>query len=219
MSNKVDRSMFEDEEDYQGYLQFVEQIGKQRAESINRIAKNSKNWEQFEEPRVVDLKYYQLLEGEGVRHAIYVSGCFFNCRDCYNKSIQIQSQGYILTKEIEDEFIGRLEDPSVDGVTFVGGEPLTSAKLLIPMAERIREEHPDKTIWAYTGFLAEDILDMKESMQYELFSLSDVVVDGQFITELRDEANLAAFRGSSNQRLVDVKKTIEQGKVVEYDLN
>lgn len=210
--------MFEDEEDYQGYLQFVEQLGKQRAENINRVAEISKNWRQFDEPRVVDLKYYQLLEGEGVRHTIYVSGCFFNCVDCYNKSIQIQSQGYVLTKDMEDEFLGRLDDPSVDGVTFVGGEPLTSAKLLIPMAKRIRKEYPDKTIWTYTGYLAEHLLDKKDSMQYTLFELSDVVVDGQFITELRDEADLAPFRGSSNQRLVDVKETIKQNKVVEYQL-
>lgn len=210
--------MFKDEEDYQGYLQFIEQIGKQRAENINRMGKMSKSWQQHEEPKVADLKYYQLLEGEGVRHTIYVSGCLFNCRDCYNKKIQIQEEGYTLTKEMEDEFLGRLDDPSVDGITFVGGEPLMSANLLIPMAKRIRKEYPDKTIWTYTGYLAEDLLDKKDSLQYTLFELSDIVVDGQFITELRDEANLAAFRGSSNQRLVDVKETIKQNKVVEYEL-
>ncbi len=214
----VDRDLFEDEEDYQGYLKFVEQIGKKRSENIQRVANASKNWKQFDEPKVVDLKYYQLLEGEGVRHTIYVSGCFFNCLNCYNKSIQIQSQGYTLTKDMEDEFLNRLDDPFVDGVTFVGGEPLTSAKLLIPMANRIRNEHPTKTIWTYTGYLAEDILDNKDSMQYELFALSDVVVDGQFITELRDETNLEPFRGSSNQRLIDVEQTLQQNKIVEYEL-
>lgn len=214
----VDRDLFEDEEDYQGYLKFVEQIGKKRSENIQRVANASKNWKQFDEPKVVDLKYYQLLEGEGVRHTIYVSGCFFNCLNCYNKSIQIQSQGYTLTKDMEDEFLNRLDDPFVDGVTFVGGEPLTSAKLLIPMANRIRDEHPTKTIWTYTGYLAEDILDNKDSMQYELFALSDVVVDGQFITELRDETNLEPFRGSSNQRLIDVEQTLQQNKIVEYEL-
>lgn len=216
---EADRSLFKDEEDYQGYLKFIKQIGEQRAKTIDRIGKISKSWEQYPEPKVADLKYYQMLEGEGVRHTIYVSGCLFNCRDCYNKRIQIQEEGYTLTKGMEDEFLGRLEDPMVDGVTLVGGEPLMSAKLLIPLSKRIREEHPTKTIWIYTGYLAEDILDMKDTQQYELFSMADVVVDGQFITELRDEANLEPFRGSSNQRLVDVKATLDSGEVIEYELN
>lgn len=214
----IDKNLFRDEEDYQGYLQFIEEIGEKRANAINRVGKISMNWKQYEEPRVVELKYHQMLEGEGVRHTIYVSGCMFNCVDCYNKSIQIQSEGYILTKDMEDEFLSRLNDPMVDGVTFVGGEPLMSAKLLLPMAKRIREEHPDKTIWTYTGYLAEDILSRPDTKQYELFKASDVVVDGQFITELRDEANLEPFRGSSNQRLIDVDKTIDSGKIIEYEL-
>lgn len=218
MDKDVDKSLFKDEEDYQGYLEFIDKIDKNRAKTLNRIGKISISWKQYDEPRVVDLKYYQMLEGEGIRHTIYVSGCYFNCKDCYNKSIQIQSEGYVLTKEMEDKFISKLADSSVSGVTFVGGEPLINAKLLIPLARRIRKELPDKTIWTYTGYLAEDILSMKNTMQYELFSLSDVVVDGQFVTELRDETNLKPFRGSSNQRLVDVKKTLSMNKAVEYEL-
>lgn len=212
------KSQFKDEEDYQGYLKFIDEIGKKRAENINRIGKISKSWGQYDEPKVADLKYYQALEGEGIRHTIYVTGCLFNCLNCYNKKIQIQSEGYTLTKEMEDEFLSRLKDPLVDGVTFVGGEPLMSASLLIPMAERIRKEYPEKTIWTYTGYLAEDILDKKESLQYELFSMSDVVIDGQFITELRDDSNLKPFRGSSNQRLIDVRNTINSGEIKLYEL-
>lgn len=211
--------MFEDEEDYQGYLKFKEQLDKNRLNSINRIGKISKSWEQYEEPKVADLKYYQLLEGEGVRHTIYVSGCFFNCKNCYNKKIQIQTEGYTLTKEMEDEFLSKLDNPMVDGVTFVGGEPLMSAKLLLPMAKRIRKEYPDKTIWMYTGYLVDDVLDREDSMQYELMKEVDVLIDGQFITEFRDEGDLKPFRGSSNQRLIDIKKTLAEGEIVEYELN
>lgn len=210
--------LFIDEEDYQGYLAFIDKLGKNRAKTLNKMGQISKSWEQYDEPRVADLKYYQMLEGEGIRHTIYVSGCYFNCLGCYNKKIQIQSEGYVLTKEMENEFLSKLADPLVHGVTFVGGEPLMSAKLLIPLAKRINEEFPNKTIWTYTGYLAEDILTMKNTMQYELFCLSDVIIDGQFVAELRDEANLEPFRGSSNQRLIDVKETLNTNKIIEYNL-
>lgn len=202
------------EEDYQGYIQWQEKLEANRYKAIKRRGLASLQFNQYEHPKIAEVKYNQVLEGEGLRCSLYVTGCPFACKNCYQKSLWNQNQGVEWTEDLEAELFDYLGKTYVSGITLVGGEPLLSAKLLTPLCKKIRQRFPDKTIWSYTGYLMEDVLKLKGTELYELVEQLDVLIDGQFITELRDETNLKSFRGSSNQRLIDVATSLRQGKVV-----
>src|SRR5699024_7319362 len=157
------------------------------------------------------------IEGDGLRINLFVSKCQFRCINCFNELSQQEGYGEPFTDEHEKALFEKLALPFVDGLTFVGGEPFQNATHLMKIARRVNDEHPDKTIWSYTGFIIELLLMLDEDDQKrQLLNHIDVLIDGQYIDEERDEADLKVYRGSSNQRLIDVKESIRQNKAVLY---
>lgn len=157
------------------------------------------------------------IEGEGLRVNLFVSKCQFNCMNCFNKLSQQEGYGEPFTEAHEKDLFEKLALPFVDGITFIGGEPFQSAVHLLPIVKKIKKEYPEKTIWSYTGYLIELLLMLdKNDPRREFLEYIDVLIDGQYIDEERDEADLKVYRGSSNQRLIDVSKTINKGKTINY---
>ena len=148
--------------------------------------------------------YDSVVDGEGLRNTIFVSGCFHFCKNCHNPQTWDFNYGYEFTKELQDKFIIKCKENSIlDGITISGGDPIYSYRELIPFLKRYKKENPTHNIWLYTGFKYEDI---KEN---EVLKLIDVLVDGEFINELKDLT--LAFRGSSNQRIIKLK----EGKMID----
>ena len=150
-----------------------------------------------------------MVDGPGFRTAIYCAGCVNRCPGCHNpESWDINNGKAMSTDEILQKI---LADPFAD-VTFTGGDPMYQPEGFSELAQAIKA-NSNKTIWCYTGYTFEEII--KDERKKELLGYIDVLVDGRFIQELRDES--LYFRGSSNQRLIDVKASLEQGKAVIYE--
>lgn len=160
--------------------------------------------------------------GIGIRVSLFVSGCTNCCPDCFQKETWDFNFGQLYTKEIEDKIIEELKKTYYDGITLLGGEPFEfeNQKGLLPLIRRIKKELPNKTIWAYTGFLYEDLLDGGKrhiDITDEILDSIDILVDGKFILS---KYNITLnFRGSENQRIIDIKKTRKEGKIILSSLN
>lgn len=151
-----------------------------------------------------------MVDGPGFRTSIYCAGCPNACPSCHNpQSWDIRHGTMTSTEELMEEI---MSDPFAN-VTFSGGDPMFQAEGFAELARAIREQS-DKTIWCFTGYKFENLL--KNPKQLELLKLIDVLVDGPFVQSLRDEDLF--FRGSSNQRLINVRKSLETGQVVELQL-
>lgn len=148
------------------------------------------------------------VDGPGFRTAIYAAGCKHKCKNCHNPHSWDINNGRMMTTQQIMEVINN--DPFAN-VTFTGGDPMFQPDGFIELAKNIKAAS-SKTIWCYTGFTFEKLLNMPK--QRNLISLIDVLVDGPFIEHLKD--NDLLFRGSKNQRLIDVKKSLEKGDVVKY---
>ncbi len=145
-----------------------------------------------------------MLNGDGLRVVLWVAGCSHCCRGCHNPVTWDPSGGLLFDGKARAEIFGQLEKPYISGITFSGGDPLHAAnrpEVRSLMAD-IRERYPDKTIWLYTGDSWENIL------HYPLMRYVDVLVDGEFQIEKKD--NKLLWKGSSNQRVIDVRRTLEQ---------
>lgn len=143
--------------------------------------------------------YDSVVDGEGIRNTLFISGCLHHCHGCHNPQTWDFNYGYEFTKEKQSEFIKKCKDnPLLDGITISGGDPIYSSKELIPFLKEYKKENPTHTIWLYTGFKYEDIKDNK------ILKLIDVLVDGEYIEALRDIT--LAFRGSSNQRIIKLSE-------------
>lgn len=154
------------------------------------------------------IRKYDVANGTGIRTVIFVSGCTHNCRNCFNKYYQDFKYGEVWTDAETEKVIKYLEDDNVSGLTLLGGEPMQNLEL-IDVLKSVRAR-VNKPVWVYSGYTYEEILENKK--RTELLELCDVLVDGRFVEELKDLK--LKFRGSSNQRIIDVKKSLEQGKVV-----
>lgn len=163
--------------------------------------------EKLSKGMIASYKPFNFVDGEGIRHSLYVSGCPFACVGCYNKAAQNFSYGTPYTKELADKIIDDLSHPSVKGLTLLGGEPFLNTGILLPLCKRVKETfNGEKDIWSWTGYTYEQILESSKDKQ-ELLTYIDILVDGKFMIELK---NLdLVFRGSSNQRIIDVPKTLE----------
>ena len=163
---------------------------------------------------IADYKTFIVTDGEGVRNSLYVSGCPFHCAECFNASIWDFRAGHEYTQALEDRIIEDLRPDYVQGLTFLGGEPLLATPVLIPLAKRIRHEFGrTKDIWSWTGYTWEELMRPGETPdKRELLGLLDVLVDGRYIAPLHD--SLLQFRGSSNQRILDVPKSLASGHPV-----
>lgn len=145
-----------------------------------------------------------MLNGDGLRVVLWVAGCTHCCKDCQNPITWDPDGGLKFDQAAKDEIIEQLEKSYISGITFSGGDPLHPAnrseiKLLM---KEIKEQYPEKTIWLYTGFLWEEIKDM------ELMKYVDILVDGEFVVDLKNTKLM--WRGSSNQRVIDVPKSLLQ---------
>lgn len=163
------------------------------------------------------IKYNDVSNGPGIRTSLFVSGCTHRCKGCFNSVAWDFSYGEKYTQQTENDIISSLASPFIKGITLLGGEPFEPQNQpeLIKLTERIRRELPQKSIWCFSGYTIEEMIH-GELSSYEatmmLLKNIDVLVDGKFVEELKS-LNLK-FKGSSNQRTILVKETLESGKIV-----
>lgn len=152
-----------------------------------------------------------MLNGAGLRVVLWVAGCSHCCKECHNPITWDPNGGLEFDEDAKQEIFAELEKDYVSGITFSGGDPLHINNVydVTELARKIREKYPNKTIWLYTGATWEDVANTKV-MQYV-----DIVADGEFEVDKFD-ANLH-WVGSTNQRVIDVKRTLEKGEVVLYE--
>lgn len=169
----------------------------------------AKDWSKF---KIADYKPYNFVDGEGVRCSLYVSGCPFACPGCYNKIAQNFDYGEVYTQDLEDQIIEDLRAEYCQGLTLLGGEPMLNTQVLLKLCHRVRDEFgKDKDIWSWTGYTWEELMDESDDKK-ELLTLIDVLVDGRYIAAQRDLT--LQFRGSANQRIIDVPKSLEAQSVI-----
>ena len=163
--------------------------------------------------RYAKIRKYDTSNGQGIRTTLFVSGCTHNCKGCFNKDAQSFSYGDEWTNEIEEQFIEYVKNDKVVGVNILGGEPMQQIKdkTLLNLLSRIKRE-TGKSIWMWTGYEIEEILEKNNLIQLSMLCLVDVLIDGKFVEELKDLKLL--YRGSSNQRVIDVPASIEQSEIV-----
>ena len=166
---------------------------------------------------IADIITSDIANGPGIRLSIFVSGCTNECKGCFNKELWDFNFGKRFTGETLKNILTELEKEQYDGVTILGGDPFeflnqTEVRNLILC---IKEKFPDMNIWIYSGYTYEEILDKKysEGITNDILDNVDVLVDGRFVIEKRDIR--LKFRGSSNQRLIDMKETRKSNKVIE----
>ena len=163
------------------------------------------------------IKKTDVANGPGVRVSLFVSGCTHYCKGCFNAEAWDFSYGKPFGAETEEEIFATLDHTYIRGFSLLGGEPFEEAnrKVLAGLLSRIKERFPQKDIWCYSGYMFEDMLSwiaQGSRDTKEMLSAIDVLVDGEFVEEKK---NLRlAFRGSENQRIIDVPGSLKEGKVV-----
>lgn len=163
----------------------------------------------------MDMRYHNItkddmLNGEGLRTVLWLAGCDHHCPECQNPVTWDENGGLPFDEAAKEELFGYLQRPYMTGITFSGGDPLfyRNRQGVAELMAEIRERFPEKTIWLYTGYTWEEVCDLP------YLSMVDVMVDGRFVAALKD--NSLHWKGSSNQRVIDVKKTLKSGNVVLY---
>lgn len=161
--------------------------------------------------RCVGINFESIVDGSGVRVVVFFAGCKHDCKGCHNP----ESHSFDVGKPFDDEMQEQIaeyirETPYIDGVTLSGGDPMYSAKDVTDFVVRLRAELPSVTVWVYTGFTYEEILQDEDMLG--LLQLCDVLVDGRFILEQKDVT--LYYRGSRNQRIIDVQASLFSGNVI-----
>lgn len=167
--------------------------------------------------RYANIKEYDVANGPGVRVSLFVSGCRHHCKGCFNEEAWDFNYGNEYTKDTEDHIIELLKRDYISGITFLGGEPLEpeNQEMISKLAKRVRKELPEKSIWCFTGYRFDNDV-MKKMYKFlpytkDIIENVDVIVDGKF---MEDKYNPSLrFRGSENQRLIDVKSSLENDNV------
>jgi anaerobic ribonucleoside-triphosphate reductase activating protein len=164
-----------------------------------------------------EIKPYSIENGTGVRVSLFVAGCRHHCKGCFNEETWDFAYGCPFTEETEQQIMEMLSPAYVKGLTLLGGDPTEpeNQEALLPLLRRVRTELPDKTVWTYSGYLYEDFLPGGRAYceaTEEYLSLIDIMVDGPFIMEKKNI--MLRFRGSENQRIINVKKTRQTGNIV-----
>lgn len=169
-----------------------------------------------------DIKRIDVANGEGVRVSVFVSGCNHHCKGCFNECAWDFNYGNKFTEKQEKEVLQDLDHDYISGLTLLGGEPLEPVNQagLLPLVKKVKEKFPDKKIWCYTGFdFEKDVVGRmakQNETTKELLKYLDVIVDGKFEEEKKDLK--LKFRGSSNQRILDVQESLKENKLVEYKI-
>lgn len=163
-----------------------------------------------------DIKYTDMINGEGIRVSLFVSGCLHKCNGCFNKDTWDPTFGYPFTKEVENQILEYFKKyrNSLKGLSLLGGDPTFKDNIdcLIVFINRFKSFFPEKNIWIWSGFTWEVI--EKNKKLFSLVSLCDVLIDGKFIETEKDLS--LKWRGSKNQRVIDIKKSILEKKAVNY---
>ena len=169
------------------------------------------------------VKKFDVANGEGIRTTLFVSGCTNRCKNCFQPETWAFDYGRPFTDEVAEDVLSTFEIPSVRGLTVLGGEPMepSNQRALLPFLKEFKKRYPTKTLWLFTGNLYEELtgalgehpkcLDVTS----ELLSLVDILVDGRF--EEENKRLGLRFRGSSNQRIIDMNKTRASGEIVIWD--
>lgn len=166
------------------------------------------------------IKTVDIANGTGVRVSLFVSGCTHRCPECFNEIAWDFNYGQEFNQETIDLILKALEPSHIAGLTLLGGEPmeLVNQEGLLPLLQQVRKIYPDKDIWCYTGYLYEDLLPggkVHGPYSDEILSYLDILVDGPFI--LAQKNIRLKFRGSENQRIIDVKRTNQSRQIVLWD--
>ncbi len=165
-----------------------------------------------------EIKNYDIANGLGVRVSLFVSGCTNRCEGCFQPQTWDFSFGKEFTVQTEDQIIEMLAPSYINGLSVLGGEPFEpeNQKVLLPFLKKVKSTFPEKDIWVYSGFTFEELTTdgsyCKTAHTGDMLSLVDTLIDGRFVLALKDIS--LQFRGSSNQRILDVKRSLETGKAV-----
>lgn len=168
-----------------------------------------------------DIKEFDVANGTGVRTSLFVSGCNHHCKGCFNEVAWDFNYGKAFTKADADRILESLKPDYIHGLSLLGGEPLeySNQQGLLPLLRRFVKLYPDKNVWCYTGFEFERDIQNNMMVKWEetreLISYIDILVDGRYEEDLKDLG--LRFRGSSNQRIIDVKKSLKEGKTILWD--
>lgn len=162
-----------------------------------------------------NITHDDMNNGDGLRVVLWVAGCEHHCKDCHNPVTWNPDDGAEFTLKDAEEIFRDLEKDYIAGVTFSGGDPLHPANRegVMNLIDFIKHLYPDKTVWVYTGYTWEEITEISELMT--LMEMVDVLVDGRFVAELKDVTY--PWAGSINQRVIDVQKTIKEGRVILHE--
>lgn len=167
------------------------------------------------------IKKCDIANGQGVRVTLFVSGCTHHCKGCFQPETWDFDYGEAFTPDVEKELLDALAPDYIHGITLLGGEPFEpeNQRALLGFVKKVKEVYPQKDIWCYTGYLLDDEL-LKTSrarceVTDEMLSYIDVLVDGEFQLEKKNIS--LKFCGSENQRLIDLKPTLETGKIVLWE--
>ena len=154
---------------------------------------------------------FEIVNGEDVGISVYTYGCIFHCKNCFNSELWDLDKGEIWTDDTTDYLIFLVKSSNISRISFLGGEPLLDRNIdeLKNVLKKLREEFPKIQIWVYSGYTYEQIKDRNLN---DLLSYIDILVDGRYVDELRDYT--LKFRGSSNQRVIDIQNTIKCNEVI-----
>ena len=165
-----------------------------------------------------DIKKIDVANGEGVRVSVFVSGCNHHCKGCFNECAWDFNYGKEFSEKEEQQIIDYMNHDYISGLSLLGGEPLEprNQEGLLPLVKKVKEKFPNKDIWCYTGFdFEKDVVEKmakNNETTRELLKYIDIIVDGKFEEDKKDLK--LQFRGSSNQKIVDVKKSLQTGQIV-----
>lgn len=168
-----------------------------------------------------EIKKCDIANGEGVRVSLFVSGCTHHCPGCFNQDTWDFDYGKEYTQDTETEILDALAPGYINGLSLLGGEPFEpqNQEVLISLLRKVKERYPEKDIWCYSGYLFDKELlgESRARCEYtdEILSMLDVLVDGRFVEALKDIR--LVFRGSSNQRVIDVKKSLKTGEIILWE--
>lgn len=165
-----------------------------------------------------EIKKCDIANGEGVRVSLFVSGCTHHCPGCFNQETWAFDYGRKYTDETQKEILDALSPSYINGLSLLGGEPFEpqNQKVLINLLRNVKALYPQKTVWCYSGYLFDrDLLsESRARFEYtdEMLSMIDILVDGRFVETLKDIR--LVYKGSTNQRIIDVKKSKVAGKII-----
>ncbi len=158
------------------------------------------------------IRKMDIADGPGIRVSIFMQGCTFNCKNCFNPETHDFTGGQEFTEDTINRVLDLADNEMIEGLSILGGEPMHPKNIdgTLELAKKFKERYPQKSVWSWTGFLFDKDLKDKEVMKY-----IDVLVDGQYVDELHNPK--LKWRGSENQRVIDVQKSLEEKKVVFFE--